>query len=70
MGVLKKKKGIQTRWSLWLILLSIVEAELIWVEAVSQTDRKNTSSLSLLQIKTGTDGKGVCRLALCPSLNF
>lgn len=57
---IKKIKGIQTRWSLWFILLSIVETELIWVEAVSQTNRKNTSSLSLLQIETGTDGKGVC----------
>lgn len=35
MGI-KKIKGIQTRWSLWLIVLSIVETELIWVEAVSQ----------------------------------
>lgn len=59
MGI-KKIKGIQTRWSLWLILLFIVETELIWVETMSQTDRKNTSSLSLLQIETGTDGKGVC----------
>lgn len=36
---IKKNKGIQTRWSLWLMLLSIVETELICVEAVSQTNR-------------------------------
>lgn len=36
---IKKNKGIQTRWSLWLMLLFIVETELICVEAVSQTNR-------------------------------